>query len=189
MGLSNDLVSQFAKIVNNEKKTKKETTLYGTFVIRDGKKYVKLDGSDLLTPVMQTADAKNDERVSVTIKNHTAIVTGNVSSPAARTGDVEENANKIAEVGTLVAKKASVEDLNAEKARIDTLTAENVTIKESLTAAEASIETLTADNVTINEKLTAAKASIDDLESKKISAEVADLKYATIKGLDATNNT
>ena len=189
MGLSSDLVSQFAKIVTNEKNTKEETTLYGTFVEHNGKKYVKLDGSELLTPVIQTADAKQDERVSVTIKNHTAIVTGNLSSPAARTGDVQENAAKIAEVHTLVADKATIGELEAQIARIDILTADNVTIKESLTAAEASIEDLTADNVTIKETLTANQAKIDNLEATKLSAEVADLTYATIEGLDSTNAT
>lgn len=189
MGLSSDLVSQFAKIVTNEKNTKEETTLYGTFVEHNGKKYVKLDGSELLTPVIQTADAKQDERVSVTIKNHTAIVTGNLSSPAARTGDVQENAAKIAEVHTLVADKATIGELEAQVARIDILTADNVTIKESLNAAEASIEDLTADNVTIKETLTANQAKIDNLEATKLSAEVADLTYATIEGLDATNAT
>ena len=189
MALSNDLVSQFAKIVNTKNDTKKESTLYGTFVEHNGKKYVKLDGSDLLTPVVQTATAKQDERVAVSIKNHTAVVTGNLSSPAARTADVEENSKKIAEVGTLVAGKVSTEELEAEKARIDLLVSDNVVIKETLTANQADINTLNADNAIIKETLTANKALIDNLEATKISAEVADLKYATIESLDATDAT
>ena len=189
MSLSNELISQFAKIVSKKDDTIGEKKLYGTFVEHNGKKYVKLDGSELLTPVIQTADAKQDERVSVTIKNHTAIVTGNLSSPAARTGDVQENAAKIAEVHTLVADKATIGELEAQVARIDILTADNVTIKESLNAAEASIEDLTADNATIKETLTANKAEIDNLEATKLSAEVADLTYATIEDLDTTNAT
>ena len=189
MSLSNELISQFAKIVSKKDDTIGEKKLYGTFVIHEGKKYVKLDGSELLTPVIQTSDAKQDDRVEVTIKNHTAVVSGNISSPAARTGDVQENADKIAEVHTLIADLATIKELEAQTARIDTLETENVTIKESLTAAEASIEDLTADNVTIKETLTANKAEIDNLDATKISAEVADLKYATIEGLDATNAT
>lgn len=189
MSLSNELISQFAKIVSKKDDTIGEKKLYGTFVIYEGKKYVKLDGSELLTPVIQTSDAKQDDRVEVTIKNHTAIVSGNISSPAARTGDVQENAAKIAEVHTLVADKATIGELEAQVARIDILTADNVTIKESLNAAEASIEDLTADNATIKETLTANKAEIDNLEATKLSAEVADLTYATIEGLDSTNAT
>lgn len=187
MGLSNDLVSQFAKIVKPKEEKNKESTLYGTFVIHNGKKYVRLDGSELLTPVEQTATAKQDDRVSVTIKNHTATVTGNYSSPAARSEDVEENSKKILEVGTLVTDKASIKDLNATNVIVETLVSDNVVIKQNLRVANASIESLAADNVNINGSLTASNAKIENLESTKISAEVADLKYATINSLEATS--
>ena len=96
MGLSSDLISQFVKVTNIDKKTRKESTVYGTTVEYNGSKYVKLDGSELLTPVSTTSDTKAGERVTVMIKDHTAIITGNISSPAARTEDVQENHDKIA---------------------------------------------------------------------------------------------
>lgn len=189
MSLSSDLVSQFAKIVKPEKKEQTETTVYGTVVVYEGATYVKLDGSDLMTPIETTTDVKSGERVTVMVKNHTAIVTGNLSSPAARTGDVKELGNKISEFEIVIADKVSVEQLEAEIARIDTLVAENVTIKERLTATEASIGSLEADNVVIHEKLTAHDASIENLEAKKIDAEVVEATYATIENLEATNAT
>lgn len=189
MSLSSDLVSQFAKIVQPEKKEQTETTVYGTAVVYEGATYVKLDGSDLMTPIETTTDVKSGERVTVMVKNHTAIVTGNLSSPAARTGDVKELGNKISEFEIVIADKVSVEQLEAEIARIDTLVAENVTIKERLTATEASIGSLEADNVVIHEKLTAHDASIENLEAKKIDAEVVEATYATIENLEATNAT
>ena len=97
MGLSNELVSKFVKVTKDDVEVKKETTVYGTIVEYNGSKYVKLDGSDLLTPFSSTTDVEPNERVTVMIKNHTAIVTGNVSSPAARTDTVKEVANKITE--------------------------------------------------------------------------------------------
>ena len=97
MGLSNELISQFAKVVNNETTPKKETTLRGTTVVVGDTTYVKLDGSDILTPVTTTTDSKNDERVTVMIKDHTATITGNTSSPSARTDDVKEIGNQISE--------------------------------------------------------------------------------------------
>ena len=187
MSLSNDLISQFVKVMNSDKKVNKESTVYGTTVEYNGSTYVKLDGSDLLTPVSTTADTKPGERVSVQIKNHTATVTGNITSPAARTGDVKEIGDKITEVEILVADKVSTSQLEAEKGRIDNLVSENVTIRDRLTASEADIDTLQADNATINGKLTAAEANIENLETTKISAEIADAKYATIENLDATN--
>ena len=66
---------------------------------------MKLDGSELLTPVIQTAAAKDGERVTVTVKNRTAVVTGNLSSPAARSGDVEDLSAKVLSVEELMAKK------------------------------------------------------------------------------------
>ena len=84
MALSHDLISQFAKVINNDKKANSESTSYGTTVEYNGSTYVKLDGSDLLTPVETTADTKAGERVTVLIKDHTATVTGNLSSPVAR---------------------------------------------------------------------------------------------------------
>lgn len=189
MALSNDLISQFVKVTKDEVDTKKETTVYGTIVEKDGDKYVKLDGSELLTPITSTTDAENNERVTVMIKDHGATVTGNISSPSARTETVKEIGNKITEAEILIANKVDTSVLNAESARIDNLVTENVSIKERLTASEADIDNLEADNVTINEKLTAQSARIESLDTQKLSATDADLKYATITNLNATNTT
>ena len=186
MNLSSDLISQFVKATKNDTKSKNETTLFGT-VVYDGRTYVKIDGSDLLTPVSTTTDVQDGERVTVMIKNHSATITGNISSPAARTDDVKEIGSQISEFEIVIADKVSTKELEAEQARIDTLVSENVTIKEKLTATEADISELEADNVTINEKLTAAEADIGDLETTKLDAEIANITYATIESLEATN--
>ena len=94
MPLSSELVSQFAKLASNKPKEEKESTTYGTTVIQNGNKYVRLDGSELLTPASFTTNIADGERVTVLIKNHMAIVTGNITSPAARTSEVEEVGNK-----------------------------------------------------------------------------------------------
>lgn len=92
MGLTDDLVAKFAKAVSTKNNTKNTsgTKLQGTIQFKDDKPYVKLDGSDILTPVQLTANVIENERVTVTIKDHMAIVDGNLSSPAARTADVDE---------------------------------------------------------------------------------------------------
>lgn len=187
MDLSSELISQFVKATKDDKKSKTGTTVTGTTVEYNGKTYVKIDGSELLTPVTTTAAIKDGERVTVTIKDHSATVTGNLTAPAARNSDVQEIGNKISEFEIVVADKVSTKDFDAQTARIDTLQAENVTIKGRLDASEASIGELETDNVTIKETLTANKASIDNLEATKISAEVADAKYATIENLEAAN--
>lgn len=88
MGLTADVISEFVKVTRNPEKTKHETIAYGTIVQKDDATYVKLDGSELLTPISTTADTIPGERVTVMIKNHTAVVTGNMSSPAARVDDL-----------------------------------------------------------------------------------------------------
>lgn len=102
MGLSNDLLSQFAKITNDKTKNKKESSTYGTVKVVGDTTYVQLDGSDLLTPYSSTADVKDGDRVQVTIKNHNATITGNLSSPSARTDDVKEIDNKVTAHGNTI---------------------------------------------------------------------------------------
>lgn len=150
MGLSNDIVSQFVKITNDTTETKKESIVYGTIVNYDGTKYVKIDGSDLLTPITSTADSQDGERVTVMIKNHTATVTGNVSSPAARTADVkgmgsdyQKLSDKIDQFEIIVADKVDTDTLNAMSGRIDYLVSDNTVIRQSLTAAQSDVNALT----------------------------------------------
>ena len=171
MSLSSDLISEFVKVTKDDEKPKSETVVYGTTVVYEGSTYVKLDGSELLTPVSTTSATKNGERVTVMIKDHTATITGNMSSPSARSGDVENIAG----------------ELNTEKGRIDDLVTENATIKDLLTATEADIDDLQAKNATITEKLTAAEGNIKNLNTDKLSVRDADVKYATIEDLKSVN--
>lgn len=186
MALSKNLISDFVKATTDDKKTAEETTLYGTIVEYNGSKYVRLDGSDMLTPYTATVAAKAGERVRVSVGKHSATVTGNVSSPAARTGDVEELGRKVDTFDVVVANKATIKDLEVERARVDDLVADNVVIKNQLTADSAEIKDLKADNVYIKGKLTARDAEIENLKANKIDAEVVSANYATIKNLEAT---
>ena len=184
MGLSQDLISQFVKVTNDRQTEKKETIAYGTAVELDGKKYVRLDGSDMLTPVSSTADAKANERVTVLIKDHTATITGNASSPAARKQSVDDVSDQITEVERLVADKVSTGDLDAEIGRINTLVSENATIKERLKASEGNIDKLKTDKVSANE-LNAQIARIDSLETNTLtvieSLEATDGDFRNLK--------
>ena len=158
MPLSSDLVSQFAKITKDNKRTKTETTVYGTIVDYSDSKYVRLDGSDLLTPVTMTVDAKAGERVTVRLKNHTATVTGNITSPAARVETVKVVVDSVTDVENILANTVTTEVLNVERARITALEADNVTINNKVTALE--------NQVTLALKL------IQDLDNRVKALEV-----------------
>lgn len=96
MSLSVDLISQFAKATNDSIKREKSTSIiYGTTILRGESMYVKIDGSDVLTPVSSTVNVRDGERVTVMIKNHTATITGNITSPAANLKD-QDNAGRTA---------------------------------------------------------------------------------------------
>ena len=187
MGLSNDLISQFVKVTKDNTTQKTESTVYGETVYYKGETYVKLDGSELLTPVKSTTDTIPGDRVAVMIKDHTATITGNLSSPSARKSQVDGIGNKISEFEIIIADKVSTKELDAERGRIDDLISDNVFIKETLTAHDANITNLTTDNATINEKLDANEADISKLKTDKLDAEYASLNYAKIDALNATD--
>ena len=91
MDLSVDLIKEFAKITNDEQVINESATVYGRYVLQGDKAFVEIDGSDgVLTPVATTSTAKNNDRVTVLIKDHTAIVTGNLTDPSASSEEVEE---------------------------------------------------------------------------------------------------
>ena len=193
MALSHELISQFAKIVKDDKKQSSESTVYGTVVTDgNGNKYVKLDGSDQLTPLTDserpsadstTASANEGERVSVLIKNHTATITGNVSSPSVRSEDfknLDDQVTDIKKFDIVIAERVQanegyIKKLQTDKADVGDLTAANAKITE-LETKKASVE-----------ELNAAKAEITDLKTTKLDTEVANATYATIENLDATN--
>ena len=191
MGLSSDLISQFVKITQDKQETKKETTAYGKIIKQGDKAYVQLDGSDLLTPITTTTVVKDDDRVLVTIKDHTAIVTGNITNPSASDGDVQnvkeevtEIGNKISEFEIVIADKVTTEQLEAEIARIDKLIADEIDAVngkfETIEAKVADIDTIKADIIEVNQKITAHEG-----EFTTIRGEIADFKNATIEDLDA----
>ena len=185
MALDHRLISQFAKLVTDTKKQSSETTVYGTVKTdANGNKYVQLDGSDQLTPLTEenrpsvdtaTANTKEGDRVSVLIKNHTATVTGNISSPAANDGDIETAITKfdIAVGDQIQANKGYFKDLIADKADIGNLAAAIISVAE-LIAKDAKIE-----------ELVAAKATIDDLIAKKIDTDVVIADSAIIDKMQA----
>ncbi len=194
MGISNELINAFVNITKDDSDKKNEETVYGTAVKYNGTMWARLDGSDRLTPIESTTNVEEGERVIVLIKNHTAIVTGNLTSPSARTDEIKDVDTKVTLLGTkisefdvIIADKVSTKELEAQKGRIDNLESENVTINQTLKANEASIGNLQAENVDIKGKITAAEANITKIEAEKLDVKMADIIYATVEDLNATN--
>lgn len=170
MALSSDLISQFVKATKDTSKDITETIVYGT--VQEDVSMVLIDGSETPTPVNTSVVLRKDDRVSILLKNHEAIVTGNTTSPAPRKDEVID-----------------VSKLNAAEARIGELEAANVTINGTLSAHTANIETLNADIVTVNGQLNAVEANITKLQAEKISVTDIEGKYANIDFSNITKAT
>ena len=206
MSLDKKVIKDFVAAVNKKEETKTPTILTGTVHREGGTVSVKIDGSESLTPVSTVINVEDGERVTLTIENHKAMITGNLSSPAARTKEVEGLkevvANKVdtaqlkaikAEVGEISGdvanfKETTTEKLTAQDAKIKKIDGDVANFKETttekLTAQDAKIKKIDGDvasfKETTTEKFKANEASIEDLKTGKLSAKDADLKYANI---------
>lgn len=183
MALSNDIISQFAKLTNSNKETKTESTLYGTIVISDGKKYVRLDGSNIDTPISSTANVKQNDRVMVMIKNHAAIVTGNITSPSADQQSVDDLNNKtddmsnqITKFGIIISYKISTDDITALNATFESM--------KSITGKFTELDAVTAEIETLQAQIASLEyLSATDIEA--INAEIENIKanFGTFTGI------
>lgn len=182
MALSSDLISQFVKITNDKQETKKEATMYGTIVDQNGTKYVQLDGSNVNTPITSTTAVEDGDRVTVLIKDHKAVVTGNLSSPSVREGTFNE---KINEFDIIVAYRVSTEELTAANAQIENLKA--IAAKfENLTAVQAQIETIESKYANL-EHINANEAEILNAEIETLRTMFMEATDITTEDLEAAN--
>lgn len=199
MGLEQELISQFAKVINNTKKQNTETIVYGTVRLDEkGNKYIQLDGSDQLTPLSEnnqpsldstTISANENDRVAVLIKDHNATVIGNTSSPAVNSGDVAQSITNfdIAIGSQIQANRAYFKDLIADNAEMNKLTAAIISVVD-LIAEEADIENLIAGKITVTD-LIATKIDADVVVADKAVVDMLKANSANILSLIADNAT
>ena len=174
MILPSNLISDFVKATKDKPAQPRESVLYGTIQSDTG--YVQLDGSTVLTPIENKAViAKAGDRVTVTIKDHKAIVTGNIASPAAR----EKDTLKIDDLNAVNIEISNI------KADITLLKTSNANIENTLESHTESITTLTAENKTINETLTDVLKQIQDLKKRVTILEGSALNNPIIASTEA----
>lgn len=182
MDLSRNIIKRYVQVASPEKITSNSETVYGTVVNEGETLYVKIDGSNILTPVSSTIDIKANDRVLVLVKNHEATVIGSPSSPTARLEELNKLGTEVTKLDTVVASKVGADELVAIQGSIDNLQASDVNITHRLTVNEGHIDNLTTENTNIKGQLNAYKADIENL-----SADHADFKKATAKDFKAVN--
>lgn len=154
--LSNDLIAQFAKAAVGSDETKQDATLRGTITRvatnegDEGVLCVKIDGSDIETPVSRfpsaIADFVEGDRVEVTVKNHSLTITGNTSSRAISTVTADNLRSTISQTADEI--KMMVEDTSEKLQSSITINADQITsLSSRMGEAESSI-TQNADSIT-----------------------------------------
>ena len=162
MSLDKKVIKDFVAAVNKKEETKTPTILTGTVHREGGTVSVKIDGSESLTPVSTVINVEDGERVTVIIENHKAMITGNLSSPAARGNEVED-------LKVIVGDKVSTAELEAITAKVGEIDGDVANFKETttekLSAQDANIKKIDGD-VAIFKETTTAKLSANEANSK-----------------------
>lgn len=219
MQLPNDLLAEFAKLTAASETQEPQTkTLYGT--IYGNGTQVKIDGTSeskpILTPIASyttktddgddvtytgsTVGVKDGDRVTLQIKDHRVVITGNITNPslgsntAIQTGTKENGeieTTKITNLGIVVAEKIQtevarvnkvvVDDLDAAKANIVELQAKDVEISGTLTATNGKITNLETSHAEITGTLEAANAEIVNLKATDADFRTLESDYATFR--------
>ena len=183
MSLDKKVIKDFVAAVNKKEETKTPTILTGTVHRDGGTVFVKIDGSESLTPVSTVINVENGERVTLTIENHKAMITGNLSSPAARGNEVED-------LKVIVGDKVSTAELEAITAKVGEIDGDVANFKETttekLTAQEANIKKIDGDVANFKETTT-AKLNANEANIKKIDGDVASFKETTTEKLNANS--
>ena len=127
MDLSKQLVKDFVEVTGDSKRT--DTTVYGTIVENNGVMCVRIDGSDEITPIVSTTTVKEGDRVTVHIRNHQTVVTGNTTNPSI--GINEENGLRSAIEQSINSIRLEVaDDINGLNSRLDITNTSITTIVE-----------------------------------------------------------
>jgi hypothetical protein len=183
MSLDKKVIKDFVAAVNKKEETKTPTILTGTVHREGGTVSVKIDGSESLTPVSTVINVEDGERVTVIIENHKAMITGNLSSPAARGNEVED-------LKVIVGDKVSTAELEAITAKVGEIDGDVANFKETttekLTAQEANIKKIDGDVANFKETTT-AKLNANEANIKKIDGDVANFKETTTAKLNANS--
>ncbi len=174
MELSAQLLKSFAKVVNQpSKETSKTSTIYGDLKNDKNDFYVKIDGSEEYIPTYTVVNGQTGDRVVCEIRNHSVLVTGNLSSPSATGDDVKQVSDK---VDFLEANRITTDYLEAHYAEIDFANINVANIKqgfmESLLVSQGIIANrVVGSEVIATNVLTGVNIYADDIVAGTLSVD------------------
>jgi hypothetical protein len=174
MELSTHLLKSFAKVVNQpSKETSKTSTIYGDLKNDKNDFYVKINGSEEYIPTYTVVNGQTGDRVVCEIRNHSVLVTGNLSSPSATGDDVKQVSDK---VDFLEANRITTDYLEAHYAEIDFANINVANIKqgfmESLLVSQGIIANrVVGSEVIATNVLTGVNIYADDIVAGTLSVD------------------
>lgn len=156
MKLPEELVTELVKVTNNNPSNTTDNTVYGTVVDNGDRLYVQLDGADegVLTPIVTTATIRAGDRVVVSIRNHSAVVTGNAKDPSASSSEVAH---------ALVRINSIDEDIDGIGIKLNDMTGdiEGIALKVDQNGIEIDAMGTRMDGLVTFESLTDGSTTID----------------------------
>ena len=194
MAISNTLLKEFAEITNDSEEETTNNELRATVKSTgDGVVYVQIDGnadSDGLTPASTTTNLAVGDRVYVTIQNHSAVVTGNITDPSATNTNLTDAVNNVSTKFEVLEDKITSEVKKLD----DSMSTKIEQTEKSITAVSKKVE----DNTTSISTLKQTADGLSSEVSKKVgedeiiskinqSAEAVTIKASKIN-LDGTTS-
>lgn len=180
MDLSRQLLKDFADVTRGVERDQTQY-LRGTIKGSGEAKYVRIDGSESLTPISEVVDVQEGDRVLVTIENHEATILGNLTKPPSAYKEQEaidkaedaqesaEDASNKAENAQTLAKSASDK---ADAAVVDAGNASAAAEQAKQNAADAMTAAESA-NANSTEAKDLATAAGQNAESAREEAALA----------------
>ena len=175
MPLSYDLISEFVKTTKDKPQPLKESTVYGNVSRIEGLQiYVKLDGSDVETPVSTSVVVNPNNRVLVRIKNHAATITDNLDVISnAIVKEKTDGTTEVVRVDSVISNSATIDDITAATAKIQNTLETNYMLAEDIKSDYISAENFSAK-----------VADLGYLKADKLESEVAEFGYVKADNLD-----
>lgn len=167
MELSRHILKEFADVSRGVEREDKTQYLRGTIKGSGEAKYVRIDGSESLTPISEIVDVKDGDRVLVTIENHEATILGNLTMPPSaykeqeaidKAEDAQGTASDAVEKAETAQTLAQSAGNKADAALVDATNASAAANQAKQDAAEAMTAADNASNNSIEAKQLATAA-------------------------------
>lgn len=171
MELSRSLLKEFAEVTAVKSTTEKPTYLRGTITSSGTAKYVRIDGSESLTPIGEIVDAKVGDRVLVSIENHQATVVGNITKPPSAYKEEE----------AIAKSEEAKEEVNTALEKAETA---HTLAKSAGDKADAAVVDATNASASANEAKQSAQEAITSATTASAKADEAK-NLATAAGQNA----